>query len=255
MSLACMTWVLTNSDERLGRRLVLLVLADYAHDDGTRAFPSVDTMADKSRMSRSQVQRVLRQLLDSGAITKTGTTSTGTNIYAVSMEGSHIAAPPHPRSRGAANPQSASAEMRPDPELEPPLEQPLASLGGTRGAQVLPFKSLRGKPVKLDEAQLALNIVGTWNTLSGQRLVPTEARLKAILGRIREHPDLQLSDHGYLMRRLIEKPFGEGAAVINMLYGNANTFQVQRDKAEAGGGEGDAARVLRVAEEFERDAR
>lgn len=251
MSLACMTWVLTHSDERLGRRLVLLVLADYAHDDGTRAFPSVDTMAEKARMSRSQVQRVLRQLVESGAITKTGTTGTGTVIYQVQMGGPQYATPgPQTRSGGAANPPSATAEMRPDPELEPPLEQPppLATLAAPTG-QLLDFASYRGKKVKAEQARLVLDIIAAWNRLAGRRIVATPDRQRLVLRQVQDNPDLELADHEHLIRHLLANPYGDREQpVLNQLYG-PKAFPVQREKAEAGPTEGDAERVLRVARE------
>lgn len=41
---------------------VLLVLADFADDDGTNAYPSVDRISWKTGYSERQVQRILRQL-------------------------------------------------------------------------------------------------------------------------------------------------------------------------------------------------
>ncbi len=46
MSVRVLSWVFDHSPvEHRGDLLVLLVLADHAHDDGTRAFPSVETIA------------------------------------------------------------------------------------------------------------------------------------------------------------------------------------------------------------------
>jgi hypothetical protein len=50
---------------------VLLVL-DHAHDDGTHAFPSVEKIARKSRLSRRGAQLALRRLERLGAIEPTG---------------------------------------------------------------------------------------------------------------------------------------------------------------------------------------
>lgn len=49
-------------------KLLLLALADYADDHGGHIFPSVDTLAVKSCMSRRTVQRRLRDLEDRGLI-------------------------------------------------------------------------------------------------------------------------------------------------------------------------------------------
>lgn len=47
---------------------VLLVLCDYANDDGRQSFPSVDTVAWKTMYSDRQVQRVLARLRARGAL-------------------------------------------------------------------------------------------------------------------------------------------------------------------------------------------
>jgi 6-phosphogluconate dehydrogenase len=85
MSIEVTTWVYRHSEERLGRRLVLLVLADHANDDGTGAWPSVETIGEKARLSRAQVQRCLRALEAEGAIEKAGKSRSGTSIYNVLM--------------------------------------------------------------------------------------------------------------------------------------------------------------------------
>lgn len=49
-----------------GEMLLALALADNAHEDGSHIFPSVDTMAKKSRQSVRAVQMHLRTMVDSG---------------------------------------------------------------------------------------------------------------------------------------------------------------------------------------------
>lgn len=51
-----------------GQQAVMLVLADHAHDDGTKAFPGVEYIAWKTNYSRRQVQRYLAALEKSGII-------------------------------------------------------------------------------------------------------------------------------------------------------------------------------------------
>lgn len=90
MSIDVLSWVLKNSEETLGRRLVLLVLADCAHEDGTGAWPSVQTVADKARLSKRQVQRCLKDLQASEAIVKDGTSQAGTTCWTVVMRGDNL---------------------------------------------------------------------------------------------------------------------------------------------------------------------
>lgn len=49
-------------------KLVLLAMADHARDDGTGCYPSIDTLARKSSLSRRGVQGIMRRLEDSGLI-------------------------------------------------------------------------------------------------------------------------------------------------------------------------------------------
>ncbi len=87
MSVHVMSWVLKHSPEDVGgRRLVLLVLADKADDDGTKAYPSVETIAREARMSERGVRYALRALEESGAVQRLGVHSyTGTHEYRVVM--------------------------------------------------------------------------------------------------------------------------------------------------------------------------
>jgi len=51
--------------------LALLALADWADDDG-RCFPSMQRIADKMRLSKSQAQRAVHRLIDSGFVQVVG---------------------------------------------------------------------------------------------------------------------------------------------------------------------------------------
>lgn len=85
MSLDAMVWVLENSEERLGRRLVLLALADTANSSGESTFPSQETLARKARLSVRQVRRALIDLSNAGAIEYVGLSRYGTDEWRVLM--------------------------------------------------------------------------------------------------------------------------------------------------------------------------
>lgn len=51
-------------------KLVLIALADHAAPDGTRSWPSVQTIAEMASVSTRTVQRILRDLEESGAIVR-----------------------------------------------------------------------------------------------------------------------------------------------------------------------------------------
>lgn len=125
MSIHVLSWVLRNSDARLGPRLVLIVLADYAGEDGHGAYPSVDTIAREARLSRRAVQSALRTLVDEGLIADVGVSRFGTRIYDVLMGGGG-GATSAPRPSGEDNDPGGRSSRRqggeaasPDPSTNP----------------------------------------------------------------------------------------------------------------------------------------
>ena len=59
---------------------MLIVLADHAHDDGSGAYPSVETIGRKARLSRSGTFKVLAQLKTDGHIEPDGKGAHGTPV-------------------------------------------------------------------------------------------------------------------------------------------------------------------------------
>lgn len=87
MSVHVMSWIFRESEERCaGRRLVLLAIADHAHDDGRCAWPSVQTIATKARMTKRGAQKALRELEKSGRIVRDGWSASGTVCWRIIME-------------------------------------------------------------------------------------------------------------------------------------------------------------------------
>lgn len=84
MSIRVMSQVWAHSKMKGSALLLLLAIADHAHDDGTNAYPAVSVMAKKIRMSERQVQYLVRLLERSGELkTETGASPKGTNLYQV----------------------------------------------------------------------------------------------------------------------------------------------------------------------------
>lgn len=61
-----MTMVFDRYPNGGGEMLLALSLADFAEEDGTRVFPSIKQLADKTRQSERTVQYQLRKMEDSG---------------------------------------------------------------------------------------------------------------------------------------------------------------------------------------------
>jgi len=66
MSVKVMTAVFERYPNGGGEMILALALADHAHDDGTKVFPFVKSLAEKTRQSVRAVQYQLRRMEDAG---------------------------------------------------------------------------------------------------------------------------------------------------------------------------------------------
>lgn len=66
MSVKIMSMVFDRYTEGGGEMLLALALADHAGDDGTRIYPSIAALAEKTRQSERTVQYQLRRMQESG---------------------------------------------------------------------------------------------------------------------------------------------------------------------------------------------
>jgi hypothetical protein len=140
MSVKVMTWVWERSPVAGNERLVLLAIADSAEDDGRNAWPSVATLARKTRLDPRTVQRVIRRLQDSGHLAvATAAGRGGANVYSVLMNptGAATADAVDNAGDGAADPrQTATPGNLPPPAPVPP--SPRHQCQGTPGTAVPP---------------------------------------------------------------------------------------------------------------------
>jgi hypothetical protein len=124
VSIRVLSWVFDHATvEHRGDLLVLLVLADHAHDDGSNAFPSVETIARKARLSERGARYALRTLEESGAITPTGKTKNGVVVYSISLGAEATApaatAPGSEKQLGGQSVPEPVSLTAPEPSLEP----------------------------------------------------------------------------------------------------------------------------------------
>lgn len=136
MSIRIMSHVWEHSAQSSGTLLVLLAIADFADDTG-RAFPSVATLARKSRLSERQVQRVIAALVSAGELrVRTGEGPHGTHLFQVVVPTPRQSVTPDMLSPvppvtqtgdtgaqgGAAGDAEGVTPAAPKPSYEPPLE-------------------------------------------------------------------------------------------------------------------------------------
>lgn len=112
-------WADAPEDVKLGKLLVLLALADFAHDDGGGAYPAIPTLAAKARLTDRQTQRILRELESRGLVAREGESSWGTTIYRVILGGDNMS-PADPQRVTLAT--ESVSEMSPNPLKEPSVE-------------------------------------------------------------------------------------------------------------------------------------
>ena len=136
MSIKAMTRVWEDSPRKGSALLLLLAIADFANDQG-EAWPSVDTLAKKCRMSRRNVQTLANDLAADGDITiQENAGPRGCNIYRLNDVGgakfSPVQTSDRPASKGGANQRPKSA---PDPSGNASREPKGTPADGGQGHQ------------------------------------------------------------------------------------------------------------------------
>ena len=148
MSIRTQAWLWEHSPAKGGDLLLLLALADFGNDEGSNAWPSVETLADKCRTDRRTVQRMLSRLRDRGLIAVLPNAGPGgVNRYRLVMvesrNGAHVKpyrpggiTPPRqnaamvetPLPPAASEPSAPVVPVPPEPSVEPSVEPPGTSL-------------------------------------------------------------------------------------------------------------------------------
>lgn len=136
MSIKVMTWVWEFSLTGGTERLTLLAIADNAADDGSNAWPSLATLARKTRLDERSVRRILRRLEEGGHIkVELNAGPSGTNRYTVLMHRGEDSLPPgqnDPRTPESSPPGHSGP---PSPDTRVPrtvLERPSTSSARVR---------------------------------------------------------------------------------------------------------------------------
>lgn len=86
MSVKVSSWVWERSRTIGNDRLVLLAIADCCNDAGYEAFPSIETLADKTRLHERTVQRCVRNIEAIGELRREGSGGRHANVYMVLMD-------------------------------------------------------------------------------------------------------------------------------------------------------------------------
>lgn len=208
MSIVCLSWVMKHSEAKLGARLTLFSLAEFAHDDGSKAFPAIETLMERTRLSRSGVKSALKSLRDAGSIVETGTTRAGVVVYRVVMEGGS-------ESDRGQNLTEGGSESGPNP-----LGEPSSS---SKGGQL---PKIAGRKVDRALWETTVAVLAEFNSQTGKRLAAVTGggaaseSAKRIYGRVKDWPALTVEEHAGIIRRtLASKWWGDGAPSIGVVFG------------------------------------
>lgn len=85
MSVQATAWVIQHSEHKGSNLLLLIMIANHAHADGTGAWPSVSTLAKECRMSERQIKRMLPELDASGELVVFWSKGRRAHEYAIAM--------------------------------------------------------------------------------------------------------------------------------------------------------------------------
>ena len=119
-------------------KMVLLIIADHADDEGTNSWPSVATIARKASISPRQAQRLIQSLSASGLLSveeqagghREMRDDRRPNRYTVKLSGAtrvtsrKVERGDKDRLRGDAHDANGATPMSPKPSLEPSLIEP-----------------------------------------------------------------------------------------------------------------------------------
>ena len=151
MSVRIMSQVWENSRQKGGKLLTLLAIADFANDDGL-AWPSIETLQKKTRMSRRCVQNAIRELVETGeVIIQENAGPNGVHLYQVGVQILHCAksAPVQKSTSGGAKSAQGGrnlrharkgqggAESAPNPSIDPSID-PSGDPSSSSGAESAP---------------------------------------------------------------------------------------------------------------------
>lgn len=114
MSVKATSYVLENRFENPTRKLIMLVLADYADEHGQNSYPSISTIAFRAECSERAVQNHIRHLVSTGDLQIFPQASRyRTNLYRIIFKRNPDQVTPKPNPAESAPPQNNASNLHP----------------------------------------------------------------------------------------------------------------------------------------------
>ncbi len=212
------------------------ILSRHAGSPGESTFRGKREIAKRIGCGKRSIDAAINELVEIGAVKveerRAHNGAQLENAYVVNAlsptqiphEGVQADAPP-PASGGTPTRASHSLE---NPELEPVRENPAREVESTEvvvraGRRVW---SVDRKTVSDREDEMAQDILSAWNMGTKQSL-SAQSWLAKIVMRIREHPELSVDDHVYVIALNLrpENVWWKGAATPSVIYGSDSQFE------------------------------
>lgn len=225
----------------------MLALAEYAHDDGTKAFPKVENIAKKARLTRKAVQSALRRLEENGHIVCTGQTKTGTNVYSILGVGENLGESGEKGAKmasvGAKMASSGGVVTTPDPLYDPSKDPLVADAVSQAWGKLSP--PLIGHPEAMFKSgRFKTALVAALAIYEPAQIVKAIENYAAIIGSKQHY-----WNHRYTVIEFLNRPKAEPG--LNRFVDEAmpfENFRTGQDRDSAGGQQATPADRLQAAE-------
>lgn len=248
MSVRVLGSVLRDSEATMGKRLVLIALADHAGDDGV-AWPHHETVARAARLSRTHTLRLLGELADEGLVEVRKTRGQRrSNVYRVLApdlaEVDYARLPFELDAPFAATSEVTTSEVTTSyprsgdvRSAQVATSDPPSRVNGTvnrnrkgnrdpvaPSAPAVFAATVARRPVTVGEHRLADAVLAEFNRVFDTRFTLGAWGAKVVM-RLREHPELGLDEHRAVIEANARDPWWDGPASPSVVYGNAPLFE------------------------------
>lgn len=235
------------------QKLVLIVMCDYANDDGLSCHPSVAQVAVKSSLSDRQCKRVLKQLQDDGYLSVIGNPNGGkpgtTRHYRISIE--RLSTGDADDTRTSVTHDTPTGDTgdtgdkltRVTPEAKTGDTgdmggvTPRAETGDTHDTQPTIDPSV--EPSENRQKEMVRQVFDHWVTVMGKqsnRTKLTDERRKKIIARLNDYPveDLITAIDGCASSsfHMGDNPEGAMHNSLELIFRNGDKLEAFRDRAE-----------------------
>lgn len=256
MGYKAQAWAAGESTRTANEHHVLLMLGYHADDATGECWPSIRLLASETGLGERTVRRALVGLAEHGLIEKRyrqrhsdGTLSVWVYRLPFRMSDTSRKQPVASLASGrrtvmqlAANqPVARTGGVATLAGQEPvrvcssssshePYDQ-LQLVEGTQARPLFddlppafPLKTVGRAAVTRDEALRSLEVLAAFNEAAGTHFKAKEF-LRAIVGRLREHPEVSVEEHRAVVGYVLEHPWWKRGVSPNVIYGNASLFE------------------------------